>query len=281
MTCELFLSVCCPFCSSLVTLRKAVVRIFGFPDIAIPPGMWEGMGEYDASTILPIIEDVLPKIRADRAWPWVARAIYVYETEVSTSAWYNASEPNADELGRRIAKQAGALSKSLTDLTWLTMRSPAEVGEENIGTAIRLSGALKTCFEREANNVVTALHRGLSPRTPKSANSCDSSPNLFESLVKVSKTFTTLSDNVASGRMRDASDKHLALLVAELGDFWWRATDKEPSASDPDRKDGKLGPFMLLVNGCLTLAGCSNVTPKKVRRALRRHSKEGVIRVQS
>lgn len=217
-----------------------------------PPqvGIWDGMGEYDSDVVQKIVRDALPKIAAERAWPWVARAIFIYETERVIRDSYAPPEPNADLLIDQIRSHSDALWKSLIAVNFLTIKSPEEVGKPHFDKAGKVYNALRMHFVG-----------------PTSVG--DEYSHFLEDLKAVSEVCAGYSGNVARDRRRGASDPHLSLLVWELADFWRQATRRNPSAADPARKDGKHGPFVRLVNGCLSISEVPNASPKQVANAIK------------
>ena len=108
--------------------------------------MWDGMGEYAADAVQPILRDALATIDPTQAWPWVARAIFHYESERKISESFTPSEPNADILTNHICDQADALYNSLIGLAYLTIRPPEEVGKQHSEKAHAVQRALRTYF---------------------------------------------------------------------------------------------------------------------------------------
>lgn len=115
-----------------LTRGKAAWDALGVTDRLWPPcgispppvGIWEGMGEYDADAVQAVVRDAMPNIPADKAWPWVARAIYCYDRERSVGAIGMLRDTNADILVQQVQKQAIALKQILHGLNFLAMRSP-------------------------------------------------------------------------------------------------------------------------------------------------------------
>lgn len=218
--------------------------------VSPPPfGIWDGMGEYDPNAIQTLLKDALPKIAAERAWPWVARATFIYETERAIRDSYAPPEPNADILIKKIRRQADELWKSLIAINFLTIKSPEEVGRQHYDKAWQVQNAFQTHFGGPASMGVEYS-------------------KFLNSVQAVSRVCAENRDNVARNRKRGASDPHLSLLVLYLAEFWLAASGRKPSAADPFRADGKPGPFVRLVNGCLVIAGAPEVTAKQVEAAI-------------
>ena len=214
-----------------------------------PAGILEGMGEYEPGAIIAIIKEALPKCSADRAWPWVARAIFIYENEVNSSELYHPGDISADTLVSRIAMQAKVLSKSLTDLAWLALRSGDEVGTEHGIKALQVSEGMRECDAvQEAGGLF----------------------GLGNALRDIAAVCTESDASAAKHETRGAERPHLALLVSELTVFWGRATRKKPSASAVQKRDEELGPFGRLVNGCLRFAGAEPATRWQLKGAIDR-----------
>jgi hypothetical protein len=217
--------------------------------VSLPPQMLDGMGEYSAEQVQPILSDALPTAPVARAWPWIAHAAFVYSTELKISASYGLPETNTDKLVERIGTQAGRLHSSLMALNSFGIRSPEEVGKPHADKAWSLLSDLQTHFGGPQSNGTEYAR-------------------FTESLAFIEKACKARAEIAASSRKRGASDPHLSLLVWYLSDFWNRATGRAPSAADPVRKDGRPGPFVRLVNACQSLADQQHATMAAVSRAL-------------
>ena len=102
-----------------------------------PPaaGMFEGVGEYEPGSFHEILADVLPKAPADRVWPWVARATWIYACDRAVAEAFGPSELSAAAIIERIAQQAVKLAANLTDLSAMAMASPDRFGQRNVSDA--------------------------------------------------------------------------------------------------------------------------------------------------
>lgn len=215
----------------------------------LPPQMRDAMGEYSIVQVQPILSDALPCAPVDRAWPWIAHAVFVYSSELKISASYMLPETNADKLVERTGKQAGKLHSSLMALNFFGIRGPEEVGKPHADKAWGLITDLQIYFGGPQSNGKEYAH-------------------FIESLAFMENACTARGATVASSRKRGASDPHLSLLVWYLADFWRRAAHREPSAADPGHRE-RDGPFVRLVNGCLNLADGPLATPPQVDRAIK------------
>lgn len=230
-----------------------LLRIGGiWPDTEpanLPPQMRDAMGEYSIVQVQPILSDALPCAPVDRAWPWIAHAAFVYSSELKISASYMLPETNADKLVERTGKQAGKLHSSLMALNFFGIRGPEEVGKPHADKAWGLLSDLQIYFGGPQSNGKEYAR-------------------FTECLAFIENACKARAAIAAINRRRGASDPHLSLLVWYLSDFWYRATERPPSAADPVRKDGRPGPFVRMVNACQSLAGHRHATMAGVSRAL-------------
>lgn len=109
-----------------------------------------------------------------------------------------------------------------------------------------------------------ALQKHFAGETPKE-NEYSTFTNDLKAVADICSAFNS---KAAGGRKRGPSDPYLSGLVYDLSEFWKHVFDRQPSAADPARKDGKPAPFVRLVNGCLELAGGPAATPKQVAIAI-------------
>lgn len=218
-------------------------------DTSPPPwGIWDGMGEYDAGAVQEAIQVALPTVPIERAWPWVARAIFIYETERKLRDSYAPPEPNSDALVDLMQRQSVALRKSLLNLNFLSIRPPEEVGRQHFEKATQVHRSLRTRFG--GPNTLGAEY-----------------VQFLAGLEIVSEVCAGFNSKAATDRRRGALDPHLSTLVWELSDFWTKASGRAPSASNPGHADND-APFVRLVNGCLRLAGAAAASPRKVGTAI-------------
>lgn len=217
--------------------------------VSLPPQLLDGMGEFSAAQIQPILSDALPSAPVDRAWPWLAHAAFVYSSELKISASYVLPETNADKLVDRIGRQAGKLHSSLVALNYFGIRGSEEVGKPHADKAWGLLSDFRTHIGGPQSNGTEYVR-------------------FTESLAFIEKACKARAVIAAINRKRGASDPHLSLLVCYLGDFWKRATGRAPSAADPVRNDGRSGPFVRLVNASQSLAGQPHATMAAVSRAI-------------
>ena len=216
---------------------------------SLPPQLLDGMGEFSAAQIQPILADSLPSAPIDRAWPWIAHAAFVYSSELKISASYVLPQTNADELVDQIGRQAGKLRSSLLALNFFGIRGPEEVGKPHADKTWSLLSDLLTHIGGPQSNGAEYAR-------------------FIENLEYTENACNTRAAVAANSRKRGASDPHLSLLVWYLADFWNRASGRRPSAADPVRKDGKPGPFVRLVNACQSLADQPRATMAAVTRAI-------------
>ena len=214
-----------------------------------PAGMLEGLGEYDAAAVQAIVRDTMRSAPVDRVWPWIARAIYRYEVELAADGFADLAEPSADKLLEQAAKQAKALRQTLYQLSLLSFKSPAKVGAQNHANALRFGLLLSDHFTDRADGGGS-----------RSAFLSD-----LAALAAMSKQAKS---DTLEARKRGALNPFLAGLVADLAEVWSAAIGTKPSAADPVRKDGQGGPFVRLVNGCLSLADGNESTSEQIKTAL-------------
>ena len=217
--------------------------------VRLPPQLLDGMGEFSAADIQPILARSLPSAPLDRAWPWIAHAAFVYSSELKITASYALPETNADKLVDQIGRQAGKLRSSLLALNFFGIRGPEEVGKPHVEKSWSLLSDLRTYIGGPQSNGAEYAR-------------------FIENLAFLENACNARAAGAANNRKRGASDPHLSLLVWYLADFWNRASGRRPSAADPARKDGSPGPFVRLVNACQSLANQPQATMAAVGRAI-------------